>query len=294
MHSSSQFLYNSNLGAILTNRSAMGRLFGFLIWTSLFVTMKGQVLFDDMGDRHRTEDFMKIELRQINQGIERITKKLDGMEKIVETIVNNIVKEERTSIRNTSVQSTMKDENFGDILSAIQTEQRLLRQEMAATSNLTIKANEKICGLLETRDAMFFRGFERRTQQGDGVQNSLQAVTNIDKANETVSSCTNKMAEEFGTNLQILQDGIENFTVIFENKLNILDEIRNTCLYLTEQFLSGDDIIVLKFNKSYEKMNSQFLLTLPNHDLNFTAKRNAILGMCCFFIILAMNHNRFS
>lgn len=261
----------------------------------MFVSMTGHVLFYDMGDRHRSEDFMKIELRQINQGIERITKKLDGMEKIVETIVNNIVKEERTSIRNTSVQPTMKDENFGDILSAIQTEQRLLRQEMAATRNLTKKADEKISDLLEkTRDAMVFKGTETKTQKGNGLQNALQAGTNIDKANEAVSFCTNKMAEKFGTNLQILQDGIENFTVIFENKLNTLDEIRNTSLYLSEQFLSGDDIIVLRFNKSYEEMSSQFLLTLPIHDLNFTAKRDVILGTCCFFIILAMNHNRFS
>lgn len=282
----------------------MGRLFGILIWTSLFVSMKGQVLFHDVGERHRSEEFIKTELQQFYQGIDRmITNKLDGMENIVETkisnmmetIANNIVKEERTSIRNTSVKPTMKDENFGDILSSIQTEQRLLRQEMAATSNLTKKANEKISGLLEkTRDAMVFKGTETKTQKGNGLQNSLQAGTSIDKANEAVSFCTNKMAEKFGTNLQILQDGIENFTVIFENKLNTLDEIRNTSLYLSEQFLSGDDIIVLRFNKSYEEMSSQFLLTLPIHDLNFTAKRDVILGTCCFFIILAMNHNRFS
>lgn len=62
---------------------------------------------------------------------------------MMETIANNIVKEERTSIRNTSVKPTMKDENFGDILSSIQTEQRLLRQEMAATSNLTKKSQRE-------------------------------------------------------------------------------------------------------------------------------------------------------
>lgn len=271
----------------------MGRLFGILIWTSLFVSMKGQVLFHDVGERHRSEEFIKTELQQFYQGIERmITNKLDGMENIVETkisnmmetIANNIVKEERTSIRNTSVKPTMKDENFGDILSSIQTEQRLLRQEMAATRNLTKKADEKISDLLEkTRDAMVFKGTETKTQKGNGLQNSLQAGTNIDKANEAVSFCTNKMAEKFGTNLQILQDGIENFTVIFENKLNTLDEIRNTSLYLSEQFLSGDDIIVLRFNKSYEEMSSQFLLNLPIHDLNFTAKRDVILGTCWFF-----------
>lgn len=90
--------------------------------------MKGQVLFHDVGERHRSEEFIKTELQQFYQGIERmITNKLDGMENIVETkisnmmetIANNIVKEERTSIRNTSVKPTMKDENFGDILSSI-------------------------------------------------------------------------------------------------------------------------------------------------------------------------------
>lgn len=93
---------------------------------------------------------MKIELQQLNQGIERNTLKLDGMEKIsnmIETIANNIVKEERTSIRNTSVQPKMKDENIGDILFTIQSEQRLFRQEVTATSKLTNLANEKISGI---------------------------------------------------------------------------------------------------------------------------------------------------
>lgn len=272
----------------------MGSLSGILIWTSLFVTMKGQVLFEDMGERQRSVDSIKTDLQQFYQGIERmITKKLDGIENIVETkisnmmetIANTIVKEIRTSIRNLSIQPAIKDENLGDILSAIQTEQRLLRQEMAATSNLTIKANEKISGLLETtRDAMvIFKGTKTRAQKGDGLQNSLNVVNNIDMENQSISFCANIMAEEFATNLQILQDGIENFTLIFENKLDILYEIRNMSLYLSEQFSSGDDIIVLKFNKSYEEMSSQFLLNLPNHNLNFTAKRNVILGMCCLF-----------
>lgn len=251
-------------------------------------------MFEDMGERQRSVDSIKTDLQQFYQGIERmIMKKLDGIENIVETkisnmmetIANTIVKEIRTSIRNLSIQPAIKDENLGDILSAIQTEQRLLRQEMAATSNLTIKANEKISGLLETtRDAMvIFKGTKTRAQKGDGLQNSLNVVNNIDMENQSISFCANIMAEEFATNLQILQDGIENFTLIFENKLDILYDIRNMSLYLSEQFSSGDDIIVLKFNKSYEEMSSQFLLNLPNHNLNFTAKRNVILGMCCLF-----------
>lgn len=94
-------------------------------------------------------------------------------------------------------------------------------------------------------------------------------------------------------NFQIFQEGIENFIVIFENKLNIFDEIRNMSLYLFEQFLLGDDIIVLRFNKFYEEMSSQFFLILLIYDLNFIVKCDVILGMCCFFIILVMNYNWF-
>lgn len=128
----------------------------------------------------------------------------------------------------------------------------------------------------KTRDAMVYKGIETKTQKGDGLQNALQAGTNIDNI-DVLTKWQRNSARIFRFSRKeskILQS-------YFENKLNILDEIRNTSLYLCEQFLSGDDIIV----KYYEEMSSQFLLTIPNHGFNSTAKIDAILGMYCYFFL---------
>lgn len=123
----------------------------------------------------------------------------------------------------------------------------------------------------KTRDAMVYKGIETKTQKGDGLQNAQQAGTNIDNI-DVLTKWQRNSARIFRFSRKeskILQS-------YFENKLNILDGKRNTSLYLCEQFLSGDDIIVLRFNKSYEEMSSQFLLTIPNHGFNSTAKIDAI------------------
>lgn len=90
----------------------MGGLYGILIWTSLLVLLDGQVLFDDMGDRQRSEDLtihlIRTELKQFRQGIEKmVMKKLEEVKNISDTKCN-------------------------ESLSTIQTEQRLLRQEMVS------------------------------------------------------------------------------------------------------------------------------------------------------------------
>lgn len=54
--------------------------------------MNGQVLFDDLVDSQNYLDFFKTEQSRLNRGIERmITKKLDGMEKVVETKIEYII-----------------------------------------------------------------------------------------------------------------------------------------------------------------------------------------------------------
>lgn len=94
-------------------------------------------------------------------------------------------------------------------------------------------------------------------------------------------------------NFQIFQEGIENFIVIFENKLNIFDEIRNMSQYLFNQFLLGDDIIVLRFNKFYEEMSSQFFLILVNYGFNFIVKYDVILGMDCYFCFIKFVNKKY-
>ncbi|XP_052717719.1 fibrinogen-like protein A [Crassostrea angulata] len=97
----------------------MGRLFGILILTSLLLSINGQALFDEMGERQRSSDlalhFIRSELQQFSQGIEQIvTKQLEKVKNIEEKIENII--------------ATQSNES----LSIIQTEQRLLRQEIVS------------------------------------------------------------------------------------------------------------------------------------------------------------------
>uniref|UniRef100_A0A8W8JML9 Fibrinogen C-terminal domain-containing protein n=1 Tax=Magallana gigas TaxID=29159 RepID=A0A8W8JML9_MAGGI len=103
----------------------MGRLFGILILTSLLVSLNGQVLFDDMGDRQRSTDLalqcMRTGLQQFTQGIEKmVTKKLEEVENIIETKISNL---------------SRNVEKISDLIYTTQTEQRLLKQEMESLNS---------------------------------------------------------------------------------------------------------------------------------------------------------------
>lgn len=109
--------------ADLTNssKSAMGRFFGILILTSLLISINGQALFDETEDRQRSADLalhiIRTELQQFSQSVEKIvTKQLEKVENIEEKIDN--------------ILATQSNES----LYIIQTEQRLLRQEMVSLS----------------------------------------------------------------------------------------------------------------------------------------------------------------
>lgn len=88
------FHENNQLGSRPSVWSAMGRLFGILIWILLFVFIKGQIIFDDLDDKHRSVDLtlqlLRIELQQFSQGMERILmKKLDGIENSIEVKISS-------------------------------------------------------------------------------------------------------------------------------------------------------------------------------------------------------------
>lgn len=121
----------------------MGRFLGILILTLLLVSINGQALFDEMGDRQRSADFalhfIRTELQQFSQGIETIvTKQLEKVENIEEKI-NNII-------------ATQGNES----LSTIHTEQRLLRQEMVSLSTRvdTLLNNSEPNNLMKTENVL--------------------------------------------------------------------------------------------------------------------------------------------
>ncbi|XP_052683832.1 fibrinogen-like protein A [Crassostrea angulata] len=135
----------------------MGRLFEFLIWSLLFLSTKGQALYDDMGDRKRTVDLallsMRTDLQQFSQGIERmVMKKLEGFENIIEAKMDQIGTKNNKS------------------LSTIQTEQRLLRQEMRVLRYLEIFSRlNNIAGF----DCADILDYFPDTRERDGVYNIM-------------------------------------------------------------------------------------------------------------------------
>lgn len=71
----------------------MDRLFGILIWSTLFVSMYGHALFDN-GDDTQTSalNFIKVGLQQYRQGIERMMlKKLKQNEDIMVKMLNSLI-----------------------------------------------------------------------------------------------------------------------------------------------------------------------------------------------------------
>lgn len=145
----------------------MGRLFGILIWTSLLVSLNGQVLFDDMGDRQRSADFalqcMRTGLQQFSQGIERmVMKKLEAIENIIEAKMDQIETKNNKSLSTIQTElSTIQSE-----LSTIQTEQRLLRQGMRVLRYTEINS---IAGF----DCADILDYFQDTRGRDGVYNII-------------------------------------------------------------------------------------------------------------------------
>lgn len=127
----------------MVNNSEMEKLFGILIRTLLLLSMNKQVLSEEIGnmDKDSALNLMKTGLEQFSQGIEKMMmKRFEEDENMIETklrdmieaIKKDIADEQKEFIKNSSSQSTANDEKIIDLLSTIQTEQRLLRQEIVS------------------------------------------------------------------------------------------------------------------------------------------------------------------
>lgn len=240
-----------------------------------------------------------------------------NMRDMFESFKKDIVDEQKEFVKKLSSQSTANDEKIIDLLStirtdqrlqrhdimslreeindfhaifnesfsAVQTEQRLLRWEMASsTKELSEKVNEKLSYLnssfqtgqkqlskelsslttnLSTAvDILLNQKINTLKEAFVGLSDQLQikqvvTVNLIDsivrKANQTVSVCTAKIGESLNnieTNLlNVLRDEMENVTLVCEmesaKSKNILEKISNTSLHMVEQFSSGEALKIL-------------------------------------------------
>lgn len=133
----------------------MGRLFGILIWILLFVFIKGQIIFDDLDDKHRSVDLtlqlLRIELQQFSQGMERILmNKLDGIENSIEVKISSKIETQHRLLKDDVVSLTNRlsekvDENISHLNAIAQTRELLIRQEMVSlATNLSGKVDDLI------------------------------------------------------------------------------------------------------------------------------------------------------
>lgn len=200
---------------------------------------------------------------------------------------------------------------YNESLSTVQSEQQLLRHEMASiTTNFSDRVDEKLSYLISTfqtkhlslsEEMVSFannmsgvvdiswnrkisnlkKAFDRLSGQ---LQNEQIAEISmfksiVSKANQTISVCTTKIGEEYNnveTNLEnVFRDGMKNLSLNLENENAkskiILANIRNTSLHMTKQLSSGEFMNMLR----NVEVISQSLL-----------KIHEIVGYSCAFIFL--------
>ncbi|XP_065934036.1 fibrinogen-like protein 1 [Magallana gigas] len=148
----------------------MGSLLEILICTSLLVSVNSQALFDDIGERQRSEDhvlhFLRTELKQLRQDIEgMVMKKLDEVENVIEKKISNMIETKTTNL-------SRKVEKNSDHITTTQTEQRLLKQEMESlNSKADTLVNKSITNCADILD------FYPDTREKDGVYNIIDSKT---------------------------------------------------------------------------------------------------------------------
>lgn len=127
----------------MANNSEMVKLFGILFQTLLLLSINEYVMSEEIGNVYKDSalNLMKTGLEQFSQGMEKMMlKRFDvdntivetKLRDMIETFKKDIVDEQKEFIKSLSSQSSAKDEKIIELLSTIQTEQRLLRQEIVS------------------------------------------------------------------------------------------------------------------------------------------------------------------
>uniref|UniRef100_A0A8W8KJ45 Fibrinogen C-terminal domain-containing protein n=2 Tax=Magallana gigas TaxID=29159 RepID=A0A8W8KJ45_MAGGI len=144
--------------------------------------MKGQIIFDDLDDKHRSVDLtlqlLRIELQQFSQGMERILmNKLDGIENSIEVKISSKIETQHRLLKDDVVSLTNRlsekvDENIIHLNAIAQTRELLIRQEMVSlATNLSGKVDEKINDLIDIA----------QTEQRFLTQEVVSLTTNLSK-----------------------------------------------------------------------------------------------------------------
>uniref|UniRef100_K1PSD4 Tenascin n=1 Tax=Magallana gigas TaxID=29159 RepID=K1PSD4_MAGGI len=293
--------------------------------------MKGQIIFDDLDDKHRSVDLtlelLRIELQQFSQGMERILmNKLDGIENSIEVKISSKIETQHRLLKDDVVSLTNRlsekvDENISHLNAIAQTRELLIRQEMVSlATNLSGKVDEKINDLIDiaqteqrflTQEVVSLTtNLSKKVDEKNGdlhtivqtiqpllTQDLVSLTTNLSgKVDEKITDLINiSLIEQrllrqemvsFATNLsgkvdekfidfinitlteqQLLRQEMVSVASKVETLLNnseinrlkerekVLDDIRNSSLYVTEQISSGEVIQIQLCNITYSDCN---------------------------------------
>lgn len=243
----------------------MGRLFGILIWILLFVFMKGQIIFDDLDDKHRSVDLtlqlLRIELQQFSQGMERILmNKLDGIENSIEVKISSKIETQHRLLKDDVVSLTNRlsekvDENISHLNAIAQTRELLIRQEMVSlATNLSGKVDEKITDLIN------ISLIEQRLLRQEMVSFATNLSGKVDE--KFIDFINITLTEQQLLRQEMVSVASKVETLLNNSEINrlkerekVLDDIRNSSLYVTEQISSGEVIQIQLCNITYSDCN---------------------------------------
>lgn len=252
----------------MANNSEMVKLFGILIQTLLLLSINEYVMSEEIGNVYKDSalNLMKTGLEQFSQGMEKMMlKRFDvdntivetKLRDMIETFKKDIVDEQKEFIKSLSSQSSAKDEKIIELLSTIQTEQRLLRQEIVSIrSSFSGNANTKTGGRMETTGskASALKANESNGQNISDLQNSVYTLS--------TEYSKEKLKRETLTDLLIFYN--ESFPTMQAEQRLLKQELVSITTNLTETIDEKFSYLVSTIHTGHQNLSQEMVFVTAN------------------------------
>lgn len=252
----------------MANNSEMVKLFGILIQTLLFLSINEYVMSEEIGNVYKDSalNLMKTGLEQFSQGMEKMMlKRFDvdntivetKLRDMIETFKKDIVDEQKEFIKSLSSQSSAKDEKIIELLSTIQTEQRLLRQEIVSIrSSFSGNANTKTGGRMETTG---YKASALKANESNG-----QNISDLHNSVYTLSTeySKEKLKRETLTDLLIFYN--ESFPTMQAEQRLLKQELVSITTNLTETIDEKFSYLVSTIHTGHQNLSQEMVSVTAN------------------------------
>lgn len=250
----------------MANNSDMAKMFGILIQTLLLLSINEYVMSEEIGNVFEDSalNLMKTGLEQFSQGIEKMMlKRFNGdntivetkLQDMIETIKKDIVDEQKEFIKSLSSQSSAKDEKIIELLSTIQTEQRLLRQEIVSIRS-SFSGNPNTSGRMETTG---YKASALKANEGNG-----QNISDLQNSVYTLSTeySKEKLKRETLTDLLIFYN--ESFPTMQAEQRLLKQELVSITTNLTETIDEKFSYLVSTIHTGHQNLSQEMVSVTTN------------------------------